>query len=279
LLATFTFHHRGLNDTPVTSKDVQDDLNSSLSLWSYDMCGIHASISSGGFQVPRAELKRLLCNRGPDHVGDTRAEIESHGTTYNLSFTSTVLALRGGRLTAQPFVDPQSGSVLCWNGEGWKIGPETIAGNDGQKIFDALLKASTTQSSVSESNRHVFKVLNCIFGPFAFVFLDNTHKQLFFGRDRLGRRSLLYNNLEDPDTIEFSSVADSTRGFWKEVEADGIYMLSYCSERNMEAMQQSVPSSVSSSILSVRKYPWEVNSGYSREVLQPLPRQLQETPL
>src|SRR4051794_20595656 len=105
------------------------------------MCGIHASISSGGLLTPSPELKKLLCFRGPDHLGESQARFDSQEARYYLSFTSTVLALRGGHVTPQPFVDTKSGSVLCWNGEAWSIGSEPIAGNDGQSIFDALTKA------------------------------------------------------------------------------------------------------------------------------------------
>lgn len=239
------------------------------------MCGIHASISSRGFQLPSNDLKHLLCKRGPDHVGEEQAVIKSDGPTYSLSFTSTVLALRGGHLTPQPFVDPQNGSVLCWNGEAWKIGSDTIAGNDGQRVFNALMTASTTYSCVSESNRCVFDALSSIWGPFAFVFFDNTHKQLFFGRDRLGRRSLLYNSLKDSEAIEFSSIADPTRGPWKEVDADGIYVLPCGQESAVKGMPQLDPDLISS-ILPVHKYAWEIGLANSREVLQSFPVNISE---
>ena len=239
------------------------------------MCGIHASISSRDFQVPGHDLKHLLCNRGPDHTGEAQAQakVESGGTIYNVSFTSTVLALRGGHLTPQPFVDPQSGSILCWNGEAWKIGPQTVAGNDGQRVFETILKKSITQSDVSESNRRVFEALSSICGPFAFVFFDNVHKQLFFGRDRLGRRSLLYNNLRNSESIEISSVADTARGPWSEVEADGVYVLSCANGEAVEGAERPDPSIMLPSLLPVHKYAWEVKSGSSRDILQPLPCQ------
>jgi asparagine synthetase B (glutamine-hydrolysing) len=241
------------------------------------MCGIHASISSRGFQVPGHDLKHLLCYRGPDHVGEVQAKVELGETVYSLSFTSTVLALRGGHLTPQPFVNPQSGSILCWNGEAWKIGSQPVVGNDGQRVFEALLKASTTQTDASRPSRRVFEVLSSICGPFAFVFLDNTHKQLFFGRDRLGRRSLLYNSLEHLETIELSSVADPTRGLWNEVEADGIYTLSCGQEGAMKEAQLPGSNFMLASILPVHKYAWEVNSGGLRDVLQPLKQQRLES--
>jgi asparagine synthetase B (glutamine-hydrolysing) len=236
------------------------------------MCGIHASISTRGFQIPSPGLKHLLCKRGPDHVGELQAEIQDDGLTYYLSFTSTVLALRGGHVTAQPFIDPQSGSVLCWNGEAWKIGPETVAGNDGRKVFDALLGASTTQGIGSESTSKVVEALNSISGPFAFVFFDNIHKQLFFGRDRLGRRSLLYNSLDDSKSIEFSSTADPARGLWKEVEADAIYVLSCRKEDAGKEVQCLDPGLILASRLPLHRYAW----GFSGQALQSASRDMME---
>jgi asparagine synthetase B (glutamine-hydrolysing) len=236
------------------------------------MCGIYASISTRGFQIPSPGLKHLLCKRGPDHVGEVQAEIEDDGLTYYLSFTSTVLALRGGHVTAQPFIDPQSGSVLCWNGEAWKIGPETVAGNDGQKVFAALLGASTTQGIGSESTSKVVETLNSISGPFAFVFFDNIHKQLFFGRDRLGRRSLLHNSLDDSKSIEFSSTADPARGLWEEVEADAIYVLSCRKEDAGKEVHRSDPGLISASILPLHRYAW----GVSGQALQSASRDMME---
>jgi asparagine synthetase B (glutamine-hydrolysing) len=190
------------------------------------MCGIYASISTQAFRQPSEVAKQSLCSRGPDHVGELCSQISMlNGRTYWISLTSTVLALRGGHVTAQPFKDALNGSCLCWNGEAWKIGPDTVTGNDGQAVFDALMKASSTQVT-SKSSDDVLRVLRSIAGPFAFIFLDLINNQIYFGRDRLGRRSLLFKSDEVTTSLEFSSVADPTSGPWSEIEADAIYQLS-----------------------------------------------------
>ncbi|KAL2067450.1 hypothetical protein VTL71DRAFT_1875 [Oculimacula yallundae] len=191
------------------------------------MCGIHAAISRTGFQVPSEDLKRLLCNRGPDHTGDHHAQIDVHdGASYFISSLSTVLALRGGHVTAQPFLDLSSGSMLCWNGEAWKIGSSQVTGNDGQAVFNLLIQASSSKALASDSTAAVLNVFRSISGPFAFVFVDKKHGQMFFGRDRLGRRSLVFRDDVDTDVFELSSIPDS-KGSWLEVEADAIYQLSF----------------------------------------------------
>jgi asparagine synthetase B (glutamine-hydrolysing) len=185
------------------------------------------SISRHAFHAPSDDLKQLLAHRGPDHVGHARIEVRGKdGNRYRLSFTSTVLALRGGAVKAQPFQDGPSGGVLCWNGEAWAVDSNPIVGNDGQAVFDLLVAASASQLSIPESITAVLKVIQSISGPFAFVFFDRNHEQVYLGRDRLGRRSLLFNTLEDPQFMEFASCADPVCAGWQEVEADGIYQLS-----------------------------------------------------
>jgi len=224
------------------------------------MCGIHASISTEGFQRPSKELQILLCKRGPDHLGNTQAEVKSDEASYFISFTSTVLALRGGSVTSQPFIDAETGSCLCWNGEAWKVGSETVTGNDGQLVFDALLRAISSSPDTAASRAAVLAVMDSIAGPFAFVLLDGIHAQVYFSRDRLGRRSLLYNTT--PTYIEFSSTSDPNHGDWKEVETDGIYALSCHQDEFREVL---VPDDLvmSSMILPIQLYDWEFNSNSS----------------
>lgn len=191
------------------------------------MCGIYASASQNTPLYPTIGLKQLLCNRGPDHVGEKITISESRAVA--LLFTSTVLALRGGHVVAQPLTDPATGSTLCWNGEAWKIGEVSVEGNDGEAVL-ALLTSKSPDSLKAESIAHTIGSLRSISGPSAFVFHDKSHDLLYFGRDCLGRRSLLYNIDDVPGTVQFSSIADSKLDAWKEVEADGIYVLDLSSK-------------------------------------------------
>ncbi|GKT48241.1 asparagine synthetase domain-containing protein C4F6.11c [Colletotrichum spaethianum] len=185
------------------------------------MCGIHVVVSRDGFQSLPAATQACLCNRGPDHLGEVQSQsapVESGSNPVFLNFTSTVLALRGDHIIKQPFRDASSGSVLCWNGEAWKIGSAPVEGNDGEAIF-ALLTAASNRDANEDA---VLDVLRSIEGPFAFVYYDATACRVYYGRDRLGRRSLLLNQGED---LRLSSIAESTSPAWAEVEADGIYVL------------------------------------------------------
>lgn len=191
------------------------------------MCGIYASIACHGYHRPSDHLKSQLRCRGPDYAGGATAEahLDDGGCAY-LSFYSTVLALRGGHVFPQPLVDPATGSILCWNGEAWRINGAAVDGNDGEAII-RLLAAACSQASRTHAISQTIEVLRSIAGPFAFVFFDKVHSLVYYGRDCLGRRSLLYNIKKDSITsaIEFSSISDNSKAQWQEVEADGIYML------------------------------------------------------
>ncbi|KUJ20327.1 uncharacterized protein LY89DRAFT_440735 [Mollisia scopiformis] len=224
------------------------------------MCGIYASISTQIFRAPNELLKQLLCNRGPDHIGEAQARVDGKGgTSFWISLVSTVLALRGGHVTAQPFLDPSSNSALCWNGEAWKIGLDTISGNDGQAVFDLLIKASSDHVSAPDSTAAVLRVLRSISGPFAFVYLDTYHNQLFFGRDRLGRRSLLHRS-DDDTNVQFSSIADTTSGPWQEVEADAVYRYSLDTVNSREKHKTSSYDPFQASFAAIHKHVWACGS-------------------
>ncbi|KAH6678443.1 asparagine synthase-domain-containing protein [Halenospora varia] len=222
------------------------------------MCGIHACISKVAFQAPSAKLKHLLCERGPDYIGEARTKVHlDHQSPHWVSCTSTVLALRGGRVTAQPFQDVPSGSILCWNGEAWKIDGEVVSGNDGQVVFDMLLKASDAKLLTTESRAAVLKVLRSISGPFAFVYLDGNHGLMYFGRDCLGRRSLLFNTDGFPTSFELSSCSDHRLGGWHEVEADGIYQISFSDDNSLYRQDDNIADTMPNAILPIYRQSWE----------------------
>ncbi|KAG6087278.1 hypothetical protein E4U15_008111 [Claviceps sp. LM218 group G6] len=188
------------------------------------MCGCHAAIYTAGACPQSAALERRLRNRGPDHQATvTKYLDDSHATI--LALTSTVLSLRGDHVAKQPLVDPSTGSVLCWNGEAWKIRGREVQGNDAEAVMALLSETSRSPCAVNDDGASVLRVLRDIEGPFAFIYYDEAAKRLFYGRDRLGRRSLL---VKAGDPFLLASVADDcAAGGWTEVEADGVYVLQF----------------------------------------------------
>lgn len=153
-------------------------------------------------------------------------------------------------MTAQPFIGASAESSLCWNGEAWKIGPDLVQGNDGQAVFESLVRATSAPTTVAEAVASTLKVLRSIAGPFAFFYVDKVHSQVYFGRDRLGRRSLLFNIKNG--SMEFASIADSTDASWCEVEADGIYRIALS-----EVVEKPANGSASALGFAYQQYPWD----------------------
>ena len=181
----------------------------------------HVSLSSAPRDIPEA-VKTCLQNRGPDFLGQTVCGNDASSARC-LTLSSTVLALRGNHLARQPLVSPDGRSILCWNGEAWRLGGQQVEGNDGEVIHHLLTKASASDAS-SQQNA-VLDVLRAIEGPFAFVYYDKAMQKLFFGRDRLGRRSLMVAQDGSSGDLVISSVAEACDPRWEEVEANGIYVV------------------------------------------------------
>ena len=196
------------------------------------MCGIFLSITWGNAHYADAELLAQLRARGPDSCQTHTILIEdgcvkAYSSTSNLTnsnaivvtLTATVLALRGSVVNAQPLVDHETGSILCWNGEAWRFRDELIHGNDTTKVFASLLEAARQ----GDSPRSLLGVIEDLEGPFSFVFFHVDSCRLYYGRDRLGRRSLT-KSTEDERTFRLSSVSDKALQTTTEVETDGIYL-------------------------------------------------------
>ncbi|GAP91928.2 putative asparagine synthase [Rosellinia necatrix] len=190
------------------------------------MCGIHATVTaSPNFGLPPG-LRQSLLNRGPDHFGQAQRGLvcASSDRPLRLYFTSTVLALRGDHVARQPLEEsPGTGSVLCWNGEAWRIHGQPVSGNDGEAVFSMLRSSSSSSRDTREA--HVIDVLRSIEGPFAFVYYDSAAGRLYYGRDRLGRRSLLIQRSAEMDSIALSSVASVPTAGWEEVSTDGVWSI------------------------------------------------------
>lgn len=193
------------------------------------MCGIFVSLSSKP-KSPTQETRTLLEKRGPDSIQThtvcrtTKAQDgAAEALTHHLTFLSTVLSLRGDHVYSQPFVDPDTQSVLCWNGEAWKIAGERVRCNDTALVFDLFLRA--IRGGRQDAAHRLAEAVASISGPFAFVVYDAVHSRLFFSRDCLGRRSLLQGFDEDGD-LKICSLCDgSPSTLFEEVGFSGIYMI------------------------------------------------------
>ncbi|KAG0242551.1 hypothetical protein BGW41_003909 [Actinomortierella wolfii] len=202
------------------------------------MCGILCSLCLAHtehtlYPATWKTLQELNAKRGPSAQNSHSVTIPSNAAPhikdpYRLDLYGAVLHLRGDHVCPQPHIS-DGGNVLVWNGEvfdGLSVGPHD---NDG-RILMATLEAIANHDSV-EHERQLLAILARIEGPFAFVYYHNLTKRLFFGRDCLGRRSLLWhrsNNIRESPFI-LTSVGYSQYQTeclpLDEVPADGFYSI------------------------------------------------------
>lgn len=215
------------------------------------MCGIFFSLSTRDAQ-PNQETRVLLNKRGPDSIQthtvcrEVKTQDAVSQPQQHLTFISTVLSLRGDHVYSQPLIDPVTQSVLCWNGEAWKIAGELVSGNDTERVFHMFLQA--VKSDYNDASLKLAEAAATISGPFAFVFYDAVNARLFFSRDCLGRRSLL-QGFEEDGSLKICSLCDgSSSTLFEEVGFAGIYMI------NLDAYQD-IPTSPKSQY-QIETLPW-----------------------
>ncbi|ELU18868.1 hypothetical protein CAPTEDRAFT_43016, partial [Capitella teleta] len=153
-----------------------------------------------------------LKRRGPDVQGLKTIKLNDQQSGV---FYGCTLHFRGD-LTQQPLT-VQDGSALLWNGEifyGLQVPADE---NDGSILLNKL--------SLCSSDGEISIIFSQIKGPFAFVYWQNCKKQLWFGRDIFGRRSLLSSasdGILSIASLKTSIVSDS---YWSEIPAHGIYRM------------------------------------------------------
>ncbi|PWN28712.1 hypothetical protein BDZ90DRAFT_245491 [Jaminaea rosea] len=144
-------------------------------------------------------------NHRPTVMGllDPRAEDEERGElamifrvalsmaaicgSLSLRLTASVLSLRGDDLTSQPFVSPDERYLFAWNGQVYSINEGE---NDGRILFDWFCDAAH-EKGVEAALQEVFASSALQDAEWAMVLVDTHTGSVYFGRDALGRRSLL----------------------------------------------------------------------------------------
>ncbi|KZV77010.1 hypothetical protein PENSPDRAFT_278247 [Peniophora sp. CONT] len=198
------------------------------------MCGICVSVSWGQnveeakaaecshqYETLKTELQHANSARGPDAQ---RSHVEKLSGTADRDFLlecySSELWLRGDSPIVQPHVHPETGNVLCWNGEIFDGLNISVHENDGARMSAAL-------SSLSSSEQLV-QLFGALEGPYAFAFYHRASRRLFFARDPLGRRSLLLHTpTRERPWFFLASASAGARGGYElaEVDTGCFYML------------------------------------------------------
>ncbi|XP_029315387.1 asparagine synthetase domain-containing protein 1 [Cottoperca gobio] len=182
------------------------------------MCGIFCllSVSPTQFEWDKTVHEHLK-RRGPNLSQDLT--VGGTNPCYQCLFSAHVLHMRG-LLTPQPVQD-KTGNVLLWNGEIFGGLPVMTEENDTAVVSQRL----SSCSSPSE----ILSVLSTLRGPWGFVYYQKAGDYLWFGRDFLGRRSLLWKFDAEVSALTLTSVAAHSSGpapsAWHEVPAAGVYRI------------------------------------------------------
>jgi len=192
------------------------------------MCGIAVCIRQTGCQCEEisphspiwAQWIASNAARGPDSQSREDVVITTDSqitTSVSLSFIAATLHLRGSRVVPQPH--SFEGNVFCWNGEVFEGLEIPDNANDGEILFSALNALSDPADICS--------YMATIEGPYAFVFYHRKTQRLMFGRDPLGRRSLLIHipTVINPYLLISSTSAGKGGYTFQEVDPGHIYSL------------------------------------------------------
>nr|CAD7447264.1 unnamed protein product [Timema bartmani] len=155
------------------------------------------------------DVSECLCRRGPD--ASSRYDVQGV-PGYKVHFVGSVLWMQGRQLFGQPAID-NKGNVLLWNGDifGGKLSGNTET-SDTKVLLDALGEEVP-----------ILQVMCTVRGPYSFIYWNNTSKRLWFGRDRIGRHSLLWQINTLSSMLALTSVAKKSRPEFQEVPACGIF--------------------------------------------------------
>ncbi|XP_076294578.1 asparagine synthetase domain-containing protein 1 [Lasioglossum baleicum] len=185
------------------------------------MCGIFCHVShnyKNNPQVPHEwnRCKDLIVARGPDNVAE---RIEHLNEDWCGHFAASVLWMQGSNLNVQPVVD-SFGNILLWNGD---VFSGTLA-QDNICDTDAILHSL-------QSSTNVMSVFQEIHGPYSFIYFQKSNNCLYFGRDIIGRHSLLLKSNTDENSLTLMSVANKQIKGIVEVPAIGLFMMNLSSSR------------------------------------------------
>lgn len=243
-------------------------------------------------------LSETLARRGPDvprrqsHHDPTIAEPEGSMITLHAS----VLHMRGRRPEAQPTLFPRASSdgtdqkcALCWNGECYAYEKrdesdddrssrgtttvELVSAASAEEGSDTVLVAQLLREAIArcrdsgaEEHDAIANAMGRIHGEFSFILFvpsrpsdpSNLPGHIYYGRDYLGRRSLVVNRSLD-GVVVLSSVAvasphsNNLRNddvMWEEVPPGIVYRLNSCTG---EATSLAIPRILNRGVLDMTK--------------------------
>ena len=167
------------------------------------------------------ELAEALRRRGPDQA--ERVSLRLHPSAPAALCCGSTLGMQGPA-TAQPLRGPD-GSLLLWNGE---VFGGDVAVASGENDTAAVMAALASERG--STPQRVVECFASIAGPWACIFWQPSSRSLWFGHDRIGRRSLLLGH-SPAGGVAIASVApastqdDADAWHWQELPPSGMYQL------------------------------------------------------
>ncbi|KAJ3020568.1 Asparagine synthetase domain-containing protein 1 [Thoreauomyces humboldtii] len=210
------------------------------------MCGIlvgvfPSSSDAGSSRGPECGSIAPLWNallaanalRGPDRHS-SRTFI---GSGHTVTLHGWTLHLRGNDPILQP-VEDDDGNILCFNGEIFG-GLDVPDSESDTLILSQTLSGGLDKGRISVE-QNLLRTISLLEGPWAIVYYQPSEQKLYFGRDFLGRRSLLWRIPRVADepfllaSVGFLENLDPEFPLadWAEVPADGLYSLDFRASTN-----------------------------------------------
>ncbi|XP_033213694.1 asparagine synthetase domain-containing protein CG17486 [Belonocnema kinseyi] len=162
--------------------------------------------------------KERISSRGPDNLLEKSVSLSDDFSGY---FAASVLWTQGSKLTVQPSID-EEGNILLWNGD---IFSGSLVGTNNES--DTLIVLKAFKSTGVESTLLQIK------GPYSFVYFQKSTEFLYFGRDLLGRHSLLINFNQVDNCLTLASVTSRKFKNTIELPAIGIFVLKLSEDFNL----------------------------------------------
>lgn len=157
------------------------------------MCGIAGIVNNGGRDASREILERMnraILHRGPDDDGLYVNE--------NVGLAMRRLAIIDLASGKQPIHNADKSKWIVFNGEIYNY-RELRA--DLEKSGHRFYTNSDTEAIVHLFDEHGENCLQFLRGMFALAIWDETVKEMFLARDRVGKKPLLYSHQPNGDLI------------------------------------------------------------------------------
>ncbi|GEQ68432.1 hypothetical protein JCM33374_g2100 [Metschnikowia sp. JCM 33374] len=199
-----------MDNTKAKNREKIDAIEAEMARLSDAGSSMDKSSLDGPEQKGPSDSLRAVIPRGPDYVQYT--EMETQGNHFQM--VSSVLSLRQP-FTKQPFFAREW--VLQFNGELYNN--ECLEVNDTSFIMDQLKREIASGRTRQQAVSTVIEMLD---GEFAYVLTDTLEHKIYFGKDSVGKRSLLFEST--PEKISVSSVFPHTASHAVECKGNQVYV-------------------------------------------------------